>query len=391
LRIFIEPGSYRWGNLGDVIMLEAALGRLRAFWPDASITVHCLDPERLRAVDASATALDPSGSERWSRIPRLLRPAARLGRASRRLRQLSEYVDAVRSADLLLFSGAGSLTDSFKQHALALLQTIEIAIDSGAVTALMGQGIGPINDPELLRRAAAVLPRAGFIASREGVAGPLLLHSIGVAPDRIAITGDEAIPLAFAARPEAAGESMGVNLRAAPYAGVDDDVIQAVGSVLRTFGKPLLPVPISRYSHEDDLETVRRMLGEPVAQPGPATPAELLRAISRCRVVVAGSYHAAVLALSMGIPVVAVAGSAYYIDKFRGLAGQFGPACRIELTSEPDFAARLRAAVGDAWRSSEATREELLSAAARQIESIERAYRHVFDLTEAQRPLRSRL
>jgi polysaccharide pyruvyl transferase WcaK-like protein len=391
LRIFVEPGSYRWGNLGDVMMLEAALARLRAFWPDASITVHCLDPERLRLADPLAKALDPSGSERWSRVPRLLRPAARRGSVSRRLRQLSEYIDAIRSADLLLLSGAGSLTDSFKQHALALLLTIEIAIDNGAAVVLMGQGIGPMKDAEILHRAAAVLPRVDFIASREGVAGPSLLHSIGVAPERIAITGDETIPFAFAARPEALGASIGVNVRAAPYAGVDDDVLQTIGSVLQSLGKPLLPIPISRYSHEDDLETVRRMLGDSTAQPGPATSAELLRIVSQCRVVVTGSYHAGVLALSMGIPVVAVAGSVYYGDKFRGLAGQFGPACRVELTTDSDFAVRLRAAIDDAWQSAEATRAALLDAAARQIESIEHAYRHVFELATARRPLRRRL
>jgi colanic acid/amylovoran biosynthesis protein len=391
LRIFIEPGSYRWGNLGDVMMLEAALARLRTSWPDASITVHSFDAEWLRAVDPPAKALDPSGSERWSRMPAVLRRAARIAPFSRRLRQLSAYSDAVRSADLLFLSGAGSLTDSFKQHALALLQTIEMAVDAGAVAVLMGQGIGPIEDGELLRRAAEVLPRVDFIASREGVAGPALLHSIGVAPERIAVTGDETIPLAFSRRPEALGGAIGVNLRAAPYAGMHDDVLQAIGSILRASGKPLVPVPISRYSHEDDVETIRRMIGDAAPHPDRTTPAELLGAVSQCRVVVTGSYHAGVLALAMGIPVVAVAGSAYYTGKFRGLAGQFGPVCRVVFTTGADFTARLRAAIDDAWQSAEAAREGLLDAAARQIESIDGAYRHVTELMGAGRPFRNRL
>jgi colanic acid/amylovoran biosynthesis protein len=128
-------------------------------------------------------------------------------------------------------------------------------------------------------------------------------------------------------------------------------------------------------------------LGEQAADV--ATTTDLLPVVSQCRVVVAGSYHAAVLALSMGIPAVAIARSDYYVDKFRGLAGQFGPACRVELTSHPDFLVRLRSAIDHAWESAGETREHLLRAAVRQIELSESAYRHVFDLVEERRQLRN--
>jgi hypothetical protein len=55
-RIFVEPSAYRWGNLGDAIMLEVAIERLRALWPRASITIHCLEPEPLLRLDP-----DPGG------------------------------------------------------------------------------------------------------------------------------------------------------------------------------------------------------------------------------------------------------------------------------------------------------------------------------------------
>ena len=47
--------------------------------------------------------------------------------------------------------------------------------------------------------------------------------------------------------------------------------------------------------------------------------------IARCRLVVTGSYHAALFALSMGVPAIGIATSRYYEDKFLGLADQFGP------------------------------------------------------------------
>jgi colanic acid/amylovoran biosynthesis protein len=392
MRIFIEPGGYRWGNLGDTMMLDAALRKLRSFWRDASITVHCLDPERLRLLDPAATALDPSGAQRWSRIPSLLRAGARLS-PSRRLRLVAAYRDAVQSADLVLASGAGGLADPFREQALLVLQTMQLAIDAGAVTALMGQGIGPISEPALRTRAAEVLPRVDFIALRERLTGPSLLHSLGVATDRIAVTGDDTIPLAYDARPKILGTALGINIRVAPYSGLDDGALPGIGRVMReaaaSYGTTLVPVPISRYSHEDDVETVRRMLGSSDGV-DVSTPEELLSVVARCRVVVTGSYHAGVLALSMGIPVVAVADSSYYAGKFHGLGSQF-VACRVVLTSDRDFHARLSGAIDDAWESADMPRASLLDLAERQIAEIDRAYRHVFDLVEARDPLRKRL
>ncbi|MGH9424172.1 MAG: polysaccharide pyruvyl transferase family protein [Thermoanaerobaculia bacterium] len=391
LRIFIEPGGYRWGNLGDTMMLEVALARLRSFWPDASIKVHCLNPERLRLLDARAEALDPSRIRAFpalaGRLPRSLR--AMLPRAK-------AYLDAVRSADLVLLSGAGSLNDSFKEHALEVLETIELAMKAGAVTALMGQGIGPMKDATLRHRAATILPRVDLIALRESLAGLSLLQSMGVVPAEIKVTGDDAIALGYNARPPTLGSSLGVNVRSAFYSEVGGDLLSAIGNVVREAGErrntAIVPIPISRYSGEDDLETVRRMMRDASfgEQADVGTTPELLPLVSQCRVVVAGSYHAAVLALSMGIPAVAIARSDYYIDKFRGLAGQFGPACRVELTSHPDFLARLRSAIDGAWESAGETREHLLRAAAQQIERSESAYRHVFDLVEERRQLRKR-
>jgi colanic acid/amylovoran biosynthesis protein len=380
LRIFIEPGGYRWGNLGDTMMLEVAIGRLRSFWPDASITVHCLNPELLVRLDEAAEALDPSRLRAFrgiaGRLPRFLRAM---------LPRTKAYLDAVRSAHVVLLSGAGSLNDSFKEHALVVLQTIELAVEAGAVTALVGQGLGPMSDATLRRRAATVLPRVDLIALRESLAGLPLLQSMGVAPVRIQVTGDDAITLGYNARPQTLGSSLGVNIRSAFYSEVGGDLLSDIGRVVRQ---------AARYSGEDDLETVRRMMGDPNLGGADAdvwTTSDLLRLVSQCRVVVAGSYHAAVLALSMGIPAVAIARSDYYIDKFRGLAGQFGPACHVELTSHPDFLARLRSAIDRAWETAEETREHLLREAARQLERSERAYGHVFDLVEERRQLRKRV
>jgi colanic acid/amylovoran biosynthesis protein len=106
--------------------------------------------------------------------------------------------------------------------------------------------------------------------------------------------------------------------------------------------------------------------------------------------VVTGSYHAAVFALSMGVPAVAVANSAYYVDKFQGLAGQFGDACRVVTASSPDFSDRLTQAIDGAWRDARGAREKLLEEALRQIALGQSAYRRIFHLVERRRALRTR-
>jgi colanic acid/amylovoran biosynthesis protein len=376
VRIVIESSAYRLRNIGDVAMIQVALRRVRSFWPDAAITMHCLDAAALRQLDCAASALDPFGARVWSAFPRALRRLA--------VPFAADYLDAVSHADLVLVAGAGSLNDSFRRHALRVLDMLELAVESGAVTALAGQGLGPMTDRRLRARAAEVLPRAGFIALREGVAGLPLLASMGVPSDIVTVTGDDAIAPAFAARPDAPGSSIGVNLRVAPYSGVGADLVRHIGAIVREaadrYDAPLVPLPISRIHPYADADTIRAMTG--VDSGDVSTLAGLLSLLRECRIVIAGSYHAAVLALSMGIPAVTIAQSGYYVDKFRGLAAQFGPACRLELASHPDFPARLRAAIVEAWASAATVREPLLESAARQIASGEAAYRRIFELVE---------
>jgi colanic acid/amylovoran biosynthesis protein len=105
-----------------------------------------------------------------------------------------------------------------------------------------------------------------------------------------------------------------------------------------------------------------------------------MREVSRCRIVVTGSYHAGVFALSQGIPVVAVARSSYYAAKFGGLAAQFGTGCDVVLLTGEDTERRLGDAVVAAWDRAPAVREALLGAAEHQIRLSREAYSRLGDL-----------
>src|SRR5215813_14632659 len=47
MRVVIIPCTYTWLNLGDVAMLQAAVERLRALWPDARVEIPTRNPDAL--------------------------------------------------------------------------------------------------------------------------------------------------------------------------------------------------------------------------------------------------------------------------------------------------------------------------------------------------------
>ena len=401
-RVVVEPSDTVLHNHGDAAMLQVALDRLRAELPSARIEVFTEEPERLLArcptvvplpVEARRAA---TGELDALRRLRALRPLARWTREAypntsrARARWALRLVgggDAraahrrkLAGADLLVLAGMGALTDVFHGFAAGLLDSIEHALDASVPVALMGQGLGPLADRGLRARAARLLPRAALIALREGRASPRLLAELGVPAERIVVTGDDAIGYAWARRPVALGDGLGVNARVAGYAGTArSDVVGPVAAALRAAAAaavaPLVPVPIACHGADDDAETIRAMLGAATAD-RVGSPEQVLGRVARCRVVVTGSYHAGVFALAMGVPIVALVASTYYRDKMWGLAHQFGvDGCRVVGLGGPDAPAALADAVAEQWASAERLRPALLAAAERQAAAGRDAYR----------------
>ena len=408
MHILIEPSDYVLRNAGDMAMQEVAVTRVASLWPGASIFVLTAAPDELPKYSSGVQPLDGGGRRAWltrAAIPggtprrpltvdRLRSIASNLSPAGMRRRQSErhariqarDFVQLLSSASLVLVSGMGGITDVFPDYANGLLKTLELATRAGVPTAMMGQGIGPLRDESLRRFAGSVLPHVDLIALREARSSSPLLHDLGVAGDRIFTTGDDAIEIAYRGAAATFGKAVGVNLRSAFYSEVGAELVDPVRDGLaesaRRHGAPLVSVPISHVPGEEDALTIARLVGEhdhgtgPVPVPLPA----LLERIRGCRVMVTGSYHAGVFALASGIPVVALARSTYYIDKFLGLADQFGGGCDLVILEEPGIADRLVAAVDGAWREAEQVRPRLLDAAARQIQLGHVAYRRVYDL-----------
>jgi colanic acid/amylovoran biosynthesis protein len=414
------PSDYTFLNVGDIAMIQAALDRLDTLWPHARIDVRTEDPAGLARHCPHAEPLVMSGQQYRSQDESMLirlalsmpgavahrligtgcflrrqwckRAGPVLGTHCRWLgagpSPVAELTEHVAVSDLVVVAGMGGITDWFEEYALELLDTLLLAIRLGKPTAMLGQGIGPLQRERLWHRARAVLPRVDLIALRECRIGGPLLASLGVAPEHIVTTGDDAIELAYRVRQTHLGDGLGVNLRIGWYSKVGDMLVERVRPVLqeaaRTYGAPLVPVPISRTPGEADAVTIRQlaagypsMLGDPEPLD---TPLEVIERVRRCRLVVTGSYHAAVFALAQGIPTICLINSSYYAAKFEGLADQFGDGCDVVFLDDLRFTCNLADAIRRGWAAADRVRPQLLEAASRQIEQGYAAYRRLGEL-----------
>jgi polysaccharide pyruvyl transferase WcaK-like protein len=425
MKILIDQSGYQLRNLGDIAMLQVTVTRLTSLWPNASIQVITTDPERLNLCCPKVQHLLPYGREVWfsplirsayKRLPnqfvsnlewqfRNYSPAFarylidfKLRKTPDKAKEFKIFMQSVYDADLVVASGGGYITDAFEKHSISVLETLRLAAEFGKPTAMLGQGLGPITKKELLNKAKAVLPLVNLIGLREQKAGISLLNSIGVSQNRIIITGDDAIELAYKARREELGKGIGVNLRYAKYSSVSQEVFETIRLALQDVAKnknaPLVPVPISYYRYEyeggyeepDSVSIQKLLQGYDDNSDGGQSLDTVLKVIQQvgdCRVVVTGSYHAGVFALSQGIPVVGLAKSEYYVNKFLGLADQFGVGCEVVLLNTEHLREKLVNTITTAYDSSEKLRPQLLAAAQKQVEIGQIAYKRIYEIVSS--------
>jgi len=378
-RVLVDQSGYDLLNLGDVAMLQACVRRLSRIWPDAEVAVLCHDPGLLAehcpdALPVRLTRREPPGSRTLRRLylgsaqawkilgPYVVRP----GRPGSADRSPHTWREGLAWADVVVASGGGYLADTWWWHGAGVLSVLAAAQRSGRPTAMFGQGLGPLTHRPTRRQARSVLPRLDVLGLRGGAGGEPLARSLGVARRVLTVTGDDALELVDPAAP-CPEPLIGVNLRVTPYAGVTDGAAAAVGATLRACarrrGAGLLGLPVSLAPGADDADALRRSLDVPGAASGLVvpevrSPADLAAAAARCRVVVTGSYHAAVFALARGVPTVALSGSAYYDAKLGDLRALFPQLTWVVPVGRADTTELLTAAVDAAWDVEEAVRAD---------------------------------
>jgi polysaccharide pyruvyl transferase WcaK-like protein len=409
--VTVQTGSYELDNLGDRAMLEVLIDRLREHHPGLRISVFARSAERVRSLDRAVEQLPVEQKREWALIRALYLRMRRVTPSvdsfiRRKQPHLYEAIlrtkaralvnsEALANTDMLIVSGGGFITDVFPGQAWPVLERMAAAIRQNVPFALVGQGIGPLRDSALLRKAREVLPHAKLIAVRETLYSLPLLLELGVARNLIVATGDDAIEPAYELRSETQGTMIGVNFRVADYAGITQWDVDSLRGPMRGASKKLgaelisLPVcTVDSVESSSDAEVVSHLVDPGDAtDEAPQTPAALIERIRKCRVVVTGSYHAAVFALAQGIPAICVFNTEYYGNKFRGLAEEFGDGCVLVEKSQPDFVAVLMSAIENSWNGAEKLRPSLLRAAVAQIGAGREVYARLGEIVGASRSI----
>jgi len=407
MKIVLDTSTDHFYNFGDLAMLRTAVSRIKKLWPDSRIQIitsradrlplFCSDVEPVSAMCRDGLSMSGGNWRRMNRLLRRLRYASHhrllaLATYFRRLnlptryylsQEAHRYHQALYEADLIAVPGGSWITDSFYDCSQRILQTLQLGQLFGKPTVLLGQGIGPLESPSLFSQAKQILPKVTLIGMREGQYGPALLERIGVPADRIFVTGDDAIELAYRNRAPQLGDSIGVNLRVSSYSRVGEEWIQRIQSILRNAADSLnarfTSIPISLAPGECDAASIASILPEirQINDNGrlPMLPEDVVQRVAECRIVICGSYHAAVFALSQGIPAICLTHSDYYFHKFNGLAGQFGDGCTVVDLAHPQAMEQIRVLIRQYWKNAETFRRPLLAAAEAQIFASQDVYR----------------
>jgi polysaccharide pyruvyl transferase WcaK-like protein len=305
-----------------------------------------------------------------------------------------DFLQAIQNADLIVATGGGYLCDAEPKDSLQVFETLEMAIRLGKPTAMVGQGVGPMQNPGLRSRLSKLLPALDIILIREPKVARPLLEGLGVSSERVFMTGDDAIEMAYEARAAKRGEHIGVNLRLAGYTEVGQTFIEKIRPTLHQFARkyeaPLMALPTSSNVIEADLEYICQILDgyEKVSidRRRYNQPLDLIKKIGRCRLVVTGAFHPALFALSQGIPVIGLFKSTYSYNKFAALRDEFGSACQILNLDDEKFSEELATAMDVAWISTDEIRHGLLEAAVRQIEWGWVGYQHLYNRVTQKEP-----
>jgi polysaccharide pyruvyl transferase WcaK-like protein len=416
MNVLVDNGLPELTNLGDLAMLMAACRGIRRRWPGARIFTFATRPERLSAVLPDVAAVDPAGRELWSRaaalgwlaetkVPRMQGPArifrgltgrpslAPLIKLAARGDEppkgaISGVLHFLREVDLYFWAGGGYLADPFGSLATKLANTLEALSRRRVPAAAFGLGVGPLHRPRILRTVRTTMRNLCAIGVRETRSFELL-QGWSLDGVDLCLTGDDAIAGAFAERPPEPGDALGLSLRLEYYSEFNDRHLAVLKRVVREFCTQhragMISVPIA----PGDLGANAKLRACDVPFEEPAFGlAPVYAAIRRCRVVVTACYHAAVFALSMGIPAIGLASSDYYVQKFRGLQKQFGGvppliSCREHTPSEA-FRDELRAVLAGVWSDAPRIRPKLLANATAQIDANDIFRERVFERLQAQ-------
>ena len=351
MRIILDNGAYTLRNMGDVAMLQTTVKRLRSMVREPELLVLTTSPDLLQrycpgtlplSVESRNTGYEsgcPARSdwgETWARLK------LRWGSIPKEAREFQEALDGAKAVFLC---GGGFLNDINPYQTRPVLRMLTDAACRGKRTALFSQGLGPLDSPELITLLRRTCEAGVRTALRENLCGPEIMKRAQAKPGQYAITGDDAVEMAWEQEPNRNGNALGFSARQVGYSEIEsrhlETAAHALQNLVKKLGTEIVPLPVSFNSHERDHEIIARVTGSNPVEEGMDTPEALIHATAGCRVLVTGTYHAAVFALAQGIPCVCFYVSTYYRNKMEGLARQFPGGCDVVDLGAPDAGAEL--------------------------------------------------
>jgi polysaccharide pyruvyl transferase WcaK-like protein len=394
MKVIVDNGAYSLRNMGDVAMLQVCLARIRQVHPGAEIRVLIADPEHLDRYCPGALALNVAARdaffeshrvtaspiyERWRRLKTRLRipPKARV------------FSCAFESADAVVVAGGGFLNDINVVQTRSVLRMLAEAGRRGYITALFGQGLGPLENPEFRGLLGDACSNGTHIGLRESRRGPLIIKQAGLDLNCCTITGDDAIELASAVRRRQLGSSLGLSLRSVGYSALQDHDRMAISNALQYLRNELavdiVPVPISFNPWEDDPQVISSVAGPEFRSTAAFLdrPMDLIAQVARCRVMLTATYHGGVFALSQGIPCICLYRSNYYRYKMEGLAGQFPHGCEVLDLAAAGVESAIIDTVQQLWDAADELRLPIIASADKQVQAGKNFYQSILSRSMA--------
>ena len=410
MNILVDQSGYEFHNVGDWAMLEITIRRLRKIFPGCSIQVIG-NPVRVNQLITGVRAVDPIGRTmlmgsgclfgKASRFlgrfdvwfaERYLAQARLLAKAKLRLRghdpkPLEIFYDAITKADLVLVSGGGFITDEFPASVYGVCGLLHSAQRLGKATAMFGQGLGPLEKKQLRQKASLSLAHLKILALREGGDSRVLASHLGVHPESVHVTGDDAIEFAYSKANPKIGAYLGINIRKSAYSGVDTACMNALSETLQEVCSRITCqaaiVPISSHPNEADGVQASSLMENAInlIADNDISPQTVIESVGKCRLVITGSYHAGVFALAQGIPVIGLYRSEYYRNKFCGLAKQFGEGCQLVDMAREDWQEYLLNLSLRMWDNAASYSDPLLLSAEKQVRASRQAYDRLLSIS----------
>lgn len=249
-----------------------------------------------------------------------------------------ELLGDIRRASLVFCAGSGTFFDRYMLSVGFLWSMLIVSARAFGVPAvLLGQQVGAFHRAVPRGIARFALRRASYLGVREAVSFDTA-RELGIDPQRLRFTGDEGwyLPPAAAADVDEylAGQGLGdgfiaVHMRFdgnSPFRDMAAEFASACDRLAERTGRPLLLVPFSYASRDDDRANLRELgalLKSPWRLLDVDARAGLTKGIlARAWVAVGVANHFCVFAASVGVPTVGIHGAAYMAHKLKGVARQ---------------------------------------------------------------------